>query len=110
MTILRLREGAREKIVDGFPSVVIQKASACARKVVVCDLRIRIRGPRSAGPPIPSIAVLIEYEKRFVAEFRELRAPARAALHRAVIENVADYIDFLTAVHLMPDALKDLSE
>ena len=107
---LQLREGPREKIVDGFPSVVIQVASACARKVLMCDLRIRIRGPRLAGPVVPSIAVLIEYEKRFVAEFRELRTPARAALHCAVIENMADHIDFLTAVHLMPDALKDLSE
>ena len=59
---LRLWKGPREKIVDGFPSVVIQVASACARKVLVCDLRIRIGGPRLAGPSVPSIAVLIEYE------------------------------------------------
>ena len=57
-----LWKGSSEKIVDGFPSVVIQVASACARKVLVCDLRIRIGGPRLAGPSVPSIPVLIEYE------------------------------------------------
>ena len=40
--------------------------------------------PVVAGPLEPAVLVLIEHEQRFVAQLRELRAPARAAAHGAV--------------------------
>src|SRR5690349_13485197 len=66
--------------------------------------------PRRAVPAVPSALFLIEDLERLVAELRELRPPAGAALDGAVVEDLADDANLLAAVHLVPDRLQHLPE
>ena len=49
-------------------------------------------------PGEPLLPRLIEHVERLVAEFCELRAPARAAFHRVIVQDVADDEDFLAGL------------
>src|SRR5882724_1687004 len=66
--------------------------------------------PRRAVPMKPSALLLIEDEERLVAELREFRTPAGAALDGPIVENVTDHVDLLAAVHLMPDRLQHFAK
>ena len=56
---------------------------------------------------MPLLLILIEYMKGFVAELGELRAPAGAAFHGAVLQNLTYHKHFLGVVDLVPDALQN---
>src|SRR5262245_4111472 len=74
------------------------------------DLRHALRPPLRSRPAEPAASVLIEDAQGLVAQLRELGAPARSAADRAVLENHADDVDLLAAVHLVPQRLEDLPE
>src|SRR5438132_1673940 len=103
-------KGSIEKIVDRLLPVRLKYSSSGPRETRVGDPRIGFGYPRIAGPSVPPVLLLIEDVERFVAQFREFRPPPCASFHGAVFENVSDDVDFLAAVHLVPDALKDLSK
>src|SRR5262245_29386084 len=63
------------------------------------------------GLPLePAVLLLIEHEERLVAEFRELRAPARAAAHRPILEDRADHVNLLPIVDLIPERLEHFTD
>ena len=65
------------------------------------------RSPGSIRPSKPLIATLSKDKQRLVAEFCEFRSPTSSTLDRVVLQDVADHVDFLTVVNLMPDTLQD---
>ena len=62
------------------------------------------------APTEPAVALLVEDEERLVAELGELGAPAGAALDGVVGQDLADDVDLLPVVHLVPDRLQHLLE
>src|SRR4051794_25435855 len=103
-------EGAAEELLHGAATVLLEEPRAAAGEARMTDHRRRNRFPRIAGPAAPAVALLVEHEQRLVAELRELGAPAGAALHRVVGKDLADDVDLLRVVHLVPDALQHLLE
>jgi hypothetical protein len=76
----------------------------------VTDDRLARLLPGGPAPPKPFLFLLIEDEERLVAKLCEFRAPSRAALNGIVLEDLADYVDLLAAVDLVPDRLQDFSK
>src|SRR5262245_61044596 len=109
----RSAERPSEQILDRFLSVRLQRArSGTGEMRVRNDRRVRRAAllPVLAAPREPAVLLLIEDVQRLVAQLRELRAPARAAAHRPIIEDRADDVDFLAAVDLVPDRLQDFPD
>src|SRR5262245_51319493 len=98
---------ALEELVDRPAAVPGEEARPRAGEVRMLDRRRRGRLEAVAPPHGPAVLLLVEDEQRLVAELRELGAPAGAALDGAVGEDLADDVDLLAAVHLVPDALQD---
>src|SRR5690242_15698296 len=105
-------ERAGEQAFNRPLTVRFQRASPRAREVCAGD-EWRVRGaallPVLAGPREPAVPVLIEHVQLLVAQFRELRAPSRAAADGAVLLHGADDVNLLTVVDLIPDRLEDFS-
>ena len=62
--------------------------------------------PVAPRPFEPAVLLLIEDEKRLVAQLGELGAPAGSATHGAIVENDADDVDLLAVVDLVPECLQ----
>src|SRR5512134_1453888 len=105
-----LREASREEGLDSGGAVLPEEARAGAGEVRVADHRVADLREGRSRPLEPAIAVLVEDEERLVAELGELRPPAGAALDGVIGEDLADHVDLLAAVHLVPDALEHLLE
>src|SRR5690606_5295814 len=81
-----------------------------AAEVRMADHRILDGLEGLAGPLEPAVALLVEDEQRLVAQLRELRPPAGAALHGLVGQDPAHDVDLLAVVDLVPDRLEHLLE
>jgi hypothetical protein len=109
-SLLKLTERPLEEIIDGGGAVGFENASSGAGDLGMGDLGIGDRFPCLAGPALPFAGFLVENEQGFVAQLCELGSPAGAALDRAVFQYLADDLDFLAVVDLVPDALQDFPE
>ena len=67
-------------------------------------------GPTAFVPGKPLAALLVEDVERFVTELGEFRAPSGTTFYSSVVQNLADNVDLLSMVDLMPNALEDFSE
>src|SRR3989440_6356529 len=103
-------EAPREELFDRPSSGVVQEARSRAAELRVTDDQLARLLPGGAVPAKPFLLLLIEDEERLVAELREFRTPARAALDGIVLENLADDVDLLAVVDLVPDRLQHLSK
>src|SRR6058998_3323127 len=106
-------ERSVEQILDRALAAGGQRTRSRAGEMCVRDERAVSRAallPLVAGPGEPAVFLLIEDVQRLVAQLRELRAPSGAAANRAVLEHGTDDVDLLSAVHLIPDRLEDLSD
>src|SRR5205085_3277871 len=111
--LLALAERAGEEVVDGAAAILFELPRACACEVCMGDGRqliAREPGPVALVPLEPRVLPLVEDVERLVAELGELRAPARAALDRLVFEYLADDVNLLALIDLIPDALQDFAE
>src|SRR5438874_13129842 len=103
-------ERSAEEQVDRLLRVLLQRPGAGPGDVRMRDQR-GVGGaalaPVFAGPREPGVLLLIEDVQRLVAQLRELRAPSGATSHGPVVENRADDVDLLAAVHLIPERLED---
>ena len=72
--------------------------------------RLRLGDQFVLAPYIPAVLLLIENIERLVADLGKLRAQTGTAAHRVVLHDLADNVDFLTIVDLVPDALQYLAE
>src|SRR5213593_2175845 len=103
------RERTREQILDRTLPIVFQCTRTGAGEVRMRDdgaVRLPARLPGAAAPGAPAILLLIEHLQWLVAQLRELRAPAGPAADRVVVEDRANHVDFLPAVHLVPQRLQ----
>src|SRR5262245_55370901 len=66
--------------------------------------------PTTFVPGKPLAALLIENMEGLVAEFGELGAPPSTTLDCLVLENLANNVNLLPVIDLVPDALKDFAK
>jgi hypothetical protein len=66
--------------------------------------------PTVLGPPEPPVGILVEDEDRLIAELCELGAPTRPAPDGSVLQDLADHVDLLPGVDLVPDRLEHLPD
>src|SRR4051812_49160006 len=74
------------------------------------DRRHALRLPVGSRPAEPAVLLLVEDAERLIAQLGELRAPAGAAAHRAIVLDDTDDVNLLAAVHLVPQRLEDLAQ
>src|SRR5262245_12792812 len=66
--------------------------------------------PTTFVPGKPLAAFLVENMEGFVAKFGELGTPSSTTLDCLVLQNLADNVNLLPVIDLVPDALKDFSK
>src|SRR5688572_8448522 len=104
----RLKRSIKE-IIDRFQPVLFKKPRSRAREMAMTDRRRILALPCPASPSEPLVPTLSKHEQRLITKLRKFGSPTGTAFNGIVLQDLADDIDFLAAVYLVPDALQDFS-